>query len=242
MLSNLKCTRQCLKVTGQTLSLQRGVHVKTHYEVLNIPKTATADQIRKAYIKRCKELHPDRNINDPQNHNKMVRLNEAYQCLSKLSSKKDYDRKLSMGINITESYYPTSHQRTYTPPRPDAGNYGTWRDTYYGASREERAQRERDYYRRVHEEMEKDWDSDQQKSINNRSFNAGLVLFTVIVSFLAYVYIDYQTQRNMQRREVNRADRIYFGTGGSYPRPLRKRGQSNGTSDTSDNQETNITS
>lgn len=205
--------------------------------MLKIPKTATSDQIRKAYIKRCKELHPDRNINDPQTHNRMVRLNEAYQCLSKKSSKDDYDRKLNMGINITESYYPSAQQRPYTPPRPDAANYGAWQQTYYGASREDRAQRERDYYRRVQEEIVKEWNSGARKTTNESIFNGGLIIFTVITAYLAYVYFDYVAQRNMHHRELNRADRIYFSEGASYPRPLRRNGRHSSSSDIEEEKE-----
>lgn len=78
MLSNLKCTRQCLKVTGHVHILHRGLAKQTHYEVLQIARSATAEQIRKAYIMRCKEVHPDRNNLNPENNTKFVRLNEAY--------------------------------------------------------------------------------------------------------------------------------------------------------------------
>ena len=82
------------------------------------------------------QLHPDTNRHDPQNHNKFVRLNEAYSILSKRTSKSDYDRKLDMGINVTESYYPPPSKPA--GPRPDEYVYNVYSQRYYGASREER--------------------------------------------------------------------------------------------------------
>lgn len=138
-----------------------------------------------------------------------------------------------MGINVTESYYPNAQQRPYAPPRPDAANYGSWQQTYYGASREERAQRERDYYRRVQMEMEQEWNDKSKKTVNETIFNSFLVVFTVLAAGLAYAYFDSLAQRNMARRELNRSERIYFNEGGSYPRPLRRNGHGYGGSQSS---------
>lgn len=58
--------------------------------------------------------------------------------LSKPTSKGDYDRKLNMGINITESYYSPSQQKQNTGPSLDELNYNVYKQRYYGRSREER--------------------------------------------------------------------------------------------------------
>ena len=49
------------------------------YDALGVPTDASAGQIRKAYFKLAKELHPDKNRDDPQAHDKFQRVGEVPQ-------------------------------------------------------------------------------------------------------------------------------------------------------------------
>ena len=51
----------------------------SHYQVLGVDKKATADQIKKAYRKLAKELHPDNNKEDPKAQEKFQDLAYAYE-------------------------------------------------------------------------------------------------------------------------------------------------------------------
>ena len=53
-----------------------------------------------------------------------------------------------------------------------------------------RAQRERDYYRRVQQEIELEWNDKSRKTVNETIFNSFLVVFTVLAAGLAYAYFD----------------------------------------------------
>jgi DnaJ family protein B protein 11 len=46
---------------------------------LNLPKTATLNQIKKSYRKLAKELHPDKNKDDPQAQERFQDLGAAYE-------------------------------------------------------------------------------------------------------------------------------------------------------------------
>lgn len=62
-----------------------------YYEILNIPKTATIDEIKKAYRKLAFQYHPDRNKNDKKAEEKFKEISEAYAVLSSPEKRKQYD-------------------------------------------------------------------------------------------------------------------------------------------------------
>ena len=53
-----------------------------YYELLGLDKTASADEIKKAYRKMAMKYHPDRNQGDSEAESKFKEVNEAYQVLS----------------------------------------------------------------------------------------------------------------------------------------------------------------
>ncbi len=62
------------------------------YEVLGIKKGATAEEIKKAYRTKAKELHPDRNQDNPNAEAQFKEANEAYDVLKDETKKAAYDR------------------------------------------------------------------------------------------------------------------------------------------------------
>lgn len=65
---------------------------RDYYEVLGIAKGADAAAIKKAYRQKAKELHPDRNADDPTAEAKFKEANEAYEVLKDENKKAAYDR------------------------------------------------------------------------------------------------------------------------------------------------------
>ncbi|WP_026751433.1 molecular chaperone DnaJ [Sediminibacterium sp. C3] len=62
------------------------------YEILGVSKSATADEIKKAYRKVAMQYHPDRNPGDKAAEEKFKEAAEAYEILSDADKKAKYDR------------------------------------------------------------------------------------------------------------------------------------------------------
>jgi curved DNA-binding protein CbpA len=62
------------------------------YDVLDVPCTCSQDQIRKAYLAKALELHPDKNLHNTQEADALFsNLNEAFAVLSDPKSRRKYD-------------------------------------------------------------------------------------------------------------------------------------------------------
>ncbi|KAK2158861.1 hypothetical protein LSH36_162g01056 [Paralvinella palmiformis] len=90
----LRCASCFNSHSSRCFHLASPVHRETHYDVLGVNKDATSHEIREAFVKLSKEVHPDLNPNDPSTHDKFVNINEAYNVLSKMSSRRRYDEML----------------------------------------------------------------------------------------------------------------------------------------------------
>jgi curved DNA-binding protein len=62
-----------------------------YYKILGIDKTASEEDIKKAYRKLARKLHPDLNPDDKQAHQKFQQINEANEALSDPEKRKKYD-------------------------------------------------------------------------------------------------------------------------------------------------------
>ncbi|MBC7137535.1 MAG: molecular chaperone DnaJ [Defluviimonas sp.] len=65
---------------------------RDYYDVLGIARGAGAEEIKKAYRVKAKELHPDRNQDDPEAESRFKEVNEAYDVLKDENRKAAYDR------------------------------------------------------------------------------------------------------------------------------------------------------
>ena len=65
---------------------------KDYYEVLGIQRSASDDEIKKAFRKLAIKYHPDKNKGNKEAEEKFKEINEAYQVLSDPQKKAQYDQ------------------------------------------------------------------------------------------------------------------------------------------------------
>src|ERR671932_726097 len=65
---------------------------RDYYEVLSVSRTATEDEIKRAYRKLAVKFHPDKNPGDASAEEKFKELGEAYDVLMDADKRAAYDR------------------------------------------------------------------------------------------------------------------------------------------------------
>lgn len=64
---------------------------KDPYSVLGVSKSATQDEIKKAYRKLAMQYHPDKNKGDKKAEDKFKEIGSAYEVLGDAKKRKEYD-------------------------------------------------------------------------------------------------------------------------------------------------------
>jgi curved DNA-binding protein len=89
------------------------VQYKDYYESLGVPRTASADEIKKSFRKLARQYHPDVAKDKKKSEEKFKEINEAYEVLSDPAKRKKYDE---LGANWKSG-------AEFRPP-PGYGNFG----------------------------------------------------------------------------------------------------------------------
>lgn len=95
-----------------------------YYEILEVHRQASAQEIKSAYKRMALKYHPDRNPNNPLAEETFKKVNEAYQVLSDETKRFYYDYYPAAIISPNNSPAP-NHQYPfpYVPPQPSAEPY-----------------------------------------------------------------------------------------------------------------------
>ena len=128
-----------------------------YYEVLGVPKTATADEIKKAYRTLAFKYHPDRNAGDAVAEEKFKQISAAYDVLGDEAKRRDYDLGSSNPYGAYSSQNAGSYQQYQEDPfyqwfNQSANNrtnssYNGWNYTYQRRPRQSRRYTRGDWWK-----------------------------------------------------------------------------------------------
>ena len=99
-----------------------------YYKVLGVDKSATQEEIRKAYRKQAKRYHPDINKDDPQAKERFQEINEANEVLGDPEKRKKYD-EYGEHWQHADEFEAQRRQNSYNPNGAyDFGGFGGFGD------------------------------------------------------------------------------------------------------------------
>ncbi|MFQ5461105.1 MAG: DnaJ C-terminal domain-containing protein [Phycisphaerae bacterium] len=84
---------------------------RDYYEILGVPRTASAEELKKAYKRKAKRYHPDRNPDNPQADAKFKEVQQAYDVLKDAEKRAQYDQFGQAGVGRVQTR--TGGQRVY---------------------------------------------------------------------------------------------------------------------------------
>lgn len=81
-----------------------------YYKILEVPRSATQEEIKQKYRQMAKKYHPDANGNSQESEEKFKAINEAYSVLSSPDNKAEYDS----GFYNEDSFYNRNRESQHT--------------------------------------------------------------------------------------------------------------------------------
>lgn len=90
--------------------------MSNHYHTLEIQQTATQAEVKKAYRRLAKIFHPDSQLHSG-NHEKIIKINAAYEVLSDPKQRQSYDQQLYIHTHPSQTYSKTSFNKAYKRQR-----------------------------------------------------------------------------------------------------------------------------
>ncbi len=126
-----------------------------YYKILGVPNTASQDEIKKAYRKLARKMHPDLNPNDKEAHKKFQQINEANEVLSDPEKRKKYDQ-YGKDWKHAEQFEQArqSQQGSWSPGRGpfagedfDEGGFSDFFESLFGGGRSRGGDRRRTQFK-----------------------------------------------------------------------------------------------
>jgi molecular chaperone DnaJ len=105
---------------------------RDYYEILEVAKTATKDEIKKAYRKKAIQYHPDKNPGDKAAEEKFKEATEAYEVLADDKKKQAYDQFGFAGVEGMGGPTPHDFSQAFRGFEDIFGDFSGIFDTIFG--------------------------------------------------------------------------------------------------------------
>ena len=153
-----------------------------YYQILEIPESANLYEIKSAYKRLAMQFHPDRNPGDGEAEERFKQVNNAYQVLSDLQSRTQYDIQISF-----QQYQQTATYTDSTNSYSSSYRNGRYRNPYH---KEQNGNNGNTY--------------EERRKAEKQDFAVAILL---IVSMLAIIglYIGVTSYVNMRKADEERA-------------------------------------
>ena len=117
-----------------------------YYKTLGLDRTASADQIKRAYRKLAQKYHPDKNPDDAEAEEKFKECSEAYSVLSDPKKKKEYDQFGHVNPATGRQHAPGG----FSGFEDIFGGFGDMFGDFFGGSKSRRQPRPADLHGNLH--------------------------------------------------------------------------------------------
>lgn len=112
---------------------------KDYYEILGVGKSASQDEIKKAYRKLAMQFHPDRNPGDKQAEENFKEAAEAYEVLSSDEKRAKYDRFGHGGLKGDPNFHGFSNVNDIFSHFSDIFGGSSIFDDFFGGAQQQRS-------------------------------------------------------------------------------------------------------
>ncbi len=107
---------------------------RDYYEVLDLPKGASKEEIKKAYRKLAIKYHPDRNPGDKKSEDSFKEATEAYEVLADDKKRPAYDQFGFAGVEGMGGARPQDYSTIFTGFEDIFGDFSSFFDSFFGGA------------------------------------------------------------------------------------------------------------
>ncbi|MCR4952991.1 MAG: DnaJ domain-containing protein [Treponema sp.] len=162
--------------------------MKNYYEILGVSKTATADEIKKAYRTLAFKYHPDRNPGDAAAEERFKEINAAYEVLGDESKRRNYDLTGQTDYSSSYSGAQNSRQYQYTYSSPFGDEEETFWSWFNNAQQDSDGRRNSYSNSNENSNYNSSKKSDSEYNRNYRPRSTGQFLVTMIFKIFQILF------------------------------------------------------
>ena len=156
--------------------------MKDYYDILGVSRSASNDEIKKAYRTLAFKYHPDRNSGDKNAEEMFKQINAAYDVLGDEAKRKNYDLygQTDSNSNAYQNNYQRQYQYTYADPF-GSGDFWDWFSNAQSSQQNRQTQNQNNY----------DWSKHNSRYYRkqNKSSAFGMFVSKVLQIMLALFFM-----------------------------------------------------